>query len=68
MCSSLEVDAVDLGWTIGPDRVSVEDGSVGSVFADFGNDDVAGYRLAMGEAVLANFDDDEPILKISRRR
>jgi hypothetical protein len=32
------------------------------VFAGFGIEEVAGYRLEAEEAVFATFDDDEPIL------
>lgn len=57
------MDAEGLGWTVGPGRVSAEDGCTADAFADLANDEVAGYRLAVEEAVLATLDDDDPMLE-----
>lgn len=57
-----------MGWTVGPGRNSDEDGWVGGGFANLGIDEVAGYCLAVDEAVLATLDDDEPIVRFTVRR
>lgn len=57
------MDAEGLGWTEGPGRGSDEDGCIGVAFVDLANEEVAGYRLAVEEAVLATFDDEDPIVE-----
>lgn len=62
ICSSLDVDAEGRGWTVGPGCDSEVDDIAGGGFLDLDIDDVAGYRLMLDEAVLATFEDDEPML------
>lgn len=68
ICSSLEVDTEGRGWTVGPGSDSDVDDIAGGGFLDFDIDDVAGYRLALEEAVFATFEDDEPILGLLVKR